>query len=228
MKKRNGQAFITTLISFLCLGTAGLVHGANIGTYDFSGGDPAGDNSTPTNTANVTFSPFTRVNVTTVAANNLFRSASWNLAAAPDTTEYVQFTITPAAGFVVSLERIEFDLARSIDKFTPSEKEGPQFGEVQIFQGLSLTPVASQSFTPVVPSQHVYFDFADFTSLDGEPITVRFYAWAAGHKDGWMDIDNVTVEGSVSPIPEPSAATMMSLGILLFLVNSAMRHRRKH
>lgn len=197
---------------------------ATLGTYTFPGPDPGGDTNSPTAT-NLTFSPFTRLNVVSEAVSDLFRSRSWTTAGVQDTGEYVQFTVQPAIGFTLTLTDIRFDLKRSVDKASPGEKDGPLNVQVQIFEGVSLTLKGTQNYSATGVSQNLLFDFPDFTTLDGEVVTVRLYGWNAGHANGWLDLDSVAVNGSTAPIPEPSTAALLSYGFLLFFATTALRRR---
>ena len=132
-----------------------------LGTYTFAGSDPGGDLLVPTAT-NLTFSPFTRVNLQAEGAPDAFRSSLWTAGGSRDTGEYVEFILTPATGHV-----------------------------------------------------------PDFTTLGGERVTVRLFGWNAGHQNGRLDQNNVTVEGSVSLVPEPSPALLFCGGVLLFMMRCA-------
>lgn len=214
------SAGIAVLACFL----AGMVNGQTLGTYTFAGADPAGELAVPTAT-NLNFTPFDRVNVSPVSVSDLFRSDGWTTANAQDAGEFVAFVITPAPAYRLSLTSLSFEVRRSVNKASPSEKDGPLSGQVQILQGLSLTPVDSQDFSPLGVWQNVVVSFTDFTTLDGESVTIRLYGWNSGHNNGWLDFDNVTLEGSVLQTPEPSPAVLISCGILLFFLRCRL-HRR--
>jgi hypothetical protein len=96
-------------------------------------------------------------------------------------------------------------------------------GQVQVFRGVSLDLVQSQDFTPSDFWQTVQVDILDFTTTDGEIVTVRFYGWNSGGWLGMLDFDNVTLEGLVAPAPEPSPATLMLVGMMMFLGRCVLR-----
>ncbi len=208
-------------VAWLTISTAS---GATLGTYTFPGPDPAGDTNTPA-AANLTFTPFSRVNVSALSVSELFESANWTLAAAQDLGEYFQFTITPAAGYSLNLTTLSFDVQRSVDKRTAGEKDGPLNGQVRIYNGVSLTLADSQNFSPVGVWQNVGVNFTNVTTADGETVTIRFYGWGSAHQNGWLAFDNVTFEGAVSPVPEPSPIVLVSGGFLLFLARCVVRRR---
>jgi len=193
-----------------------------LGSFTFPGADPAGDTNTPVIT-NLTLSPLERVNLLSESVNDLFRSKDWTTGAALNTAEYVQFTIQPAASHILSLTDLSFDVKRSLDKASPAEKDGPLNAQVQIFQGVSLTPKGSMDFSPTEAWQPIVFKFVEFTALNGETVTVRLYGWNAGHNNGWLDFDNLTINGSVSAVPEPSPVILFSCGLLMFIARCALR-----
>jgi hypothetical protein len=194
--------------------------GQDLGTYTFDGAD--GDTNTPFST-NLTFTPFSRVNVGAVSVTDLFRVDDWTTTGAQDTFEYVEFAVTPDPGYILSLTTLSFDVQRSVDKRTPGEKDGPLLGQVQVFQGVGLALVDSQDFSLGGTTQSVTVNFLDFTTLEAETVTFRIYGWDAGHRNGWLDLDNITLGGTVRQAPEPSPATLMLVGVMLFLGRCVLR-----
>jgi len=186
---------------------------AAVGTYDFTGGDA----SFPT-APNATFSPFTRANVAGGTVTGWFASGQWNNTGTIDTTEYVQFTLTPNSGYYLSLQNITFD------NIIDTGNKGPKNGRVEIFLGTGLASMGSLTFTPSTTSANINFNFADFTTLNNEGVTIRFYGWNAlnSGNDAQLNFDNVVINGSVNPVPEP---VNVALGIFggVFLVVIAGR-----
>ncbi len=175
---------------------------ALLGTYTFAGADPAGDASVPS-AANMTFGGFSRVNVTASAVNDVFRRSAWTTGGARDTTEYVQFTLTPSLGHSLNLANITFD------EFGNNQR--PRNGFVEIFLGTGLTSMGTQAFSPATSSANVNFDFSDFTTGNNEVVTIRFYGWNASNGGGQLSFDNVAINGSVlTAVPEP---INMALGV---------------
>ena len=209
-----------TVVTALLMGVA--AGAAPIGVYTFPGADPGGDAAVPVVT-NVTFTPFNPVNVNPVSVSDLYRLESWTTTIAQNTAEYAQFTVTPAPGFRLNVTSLSFDVVRSVDKASPGQKDGPLFGQVRVFQGVGLTLVGSQNFSPVGVWQTVTLNLGSLTTANGEGLTVRFYGWASGHQNGWMSFDNVALNGAVESLPEPSPFALLSCGLMVFLSRWAVR-----
>jgi hypothetical protein len=216
--KSNLLAYTGTFLMICAV--AWTATGQDLGTYTFDGAD--GDTNTPTAT-NLTFTPFSRVNIAAVSVSDLFLSDDWSTAGAQNTSEYVEFTVTPDSGYTLELTGLSFDVERSVNKRTAGEKDGPLQGQVQILQGAGLTLVGSQNFNPSGTPLNVTVNSFNFTTLDGETVTFRIYGWASGHKNGWLGLDNFTLEGVVMLAPEPSPATLMLVGVMLFVGRCALR-----
>jgi len=193
-----------------------------LGTYTFSGGDPGGDTNAPSAT-NLVFTPYTQVNLAPVSITDLLRISDWTTTAGLDSGEFVEFTVQPVSGYTLTLTDITFDVQRSVNKANPGEKDGPLNAQIEILQGVSLTVRGSMSFNPQGVWQTVSYDFPDFTVPEGETVALRFYGWNAGHNHGWMDFDNIVLNGSVAIIPEPSPASLTSWGVLLGFARCALR-----
>lgn len=83
--------------------------------YEFAG-TSTGDNQFNAVTAqpsNAVFSNFTRTNVDWNAGANVFNSKTWNTGSTIDLGEYVEFTITPSACYVLNLTSITFSYQKS-------------------------------------------------------------------------------------------------------------------
>jgi hypothetical protein len=181
--------------------------GVLTGSYTFPGADPGGDATVPTQ-ANMTYGGFSRANVSSVILSDVFASSAWS-SGGRDTTEYVQFILTPSPGYYLNLQHITFDSYISAAK-------APTSGQVEIFLGTGLTSMGSQTFTP--GNTGVNFDFTDFDTANNQAVTIRFYGWGANSSgQGEMNFDNVAVFGNVNPVPEP---VNVALGIFggVFLV----------
>ena len=175
------------------------------GTYTFTGNDPAGDAAVPSQ-ANMTYGAFSRTVVTAVSLANVFASTDWSQNTSIDTAQYVQFTLTPNTGFSLSLQSITFDNVKTTG--------GPTSAQVQIFLGATLISKGSQAFTPGTTTANVNFDFTDFVTANHEAVTVRFYAWNdSGNNNPSLSFDNVVINGSVNPVPEPVNVALVVFGL---------------
>lgn len=212
MTKILGQ--LASLVVLLPGLFAATTNAQTLTAYTFDGGDPVGDLDTPVLT-NATVTPFSRTNIVAVSAPDVFRSEEWTLGALQDASQFIAFTVTPSPTYAVSLTALSFDVRRSVDKATPAEKEGPLLGEVRVFQGTSLTLVTSQDFVPTGEWQTISLDFTGFTPQADAPITVRFYAWDAGHHNGWLDLDNIILQGTIDQVPEPRPGLLVLAGLFL-------------
>jgi hypothetical protein len=171
----------------------------------------------------VTFSAFARQNVTAATVSGVFRSDDWNLTGTFANNEYVQFTLTPASGYALTMQSITFDVQRSAGG---ANQYGPRLIQVSIFRGIlspgsgdGNTPQASGTWTlPTSPTDvssltGQTFDFTDFTTTVGQGVTVRFYGWDAKNKNDWLQFDNVAVNG-IAAVPEPANVALACFGLL--------------
>jgi hypothetical protein len=126
----------------------------------------------------------------------------------------VEFTVGPESNCSLGLTSLSFDVKRSVDKASAGEKGGPEKGLVEISYGSTTT---SESFVLDGSLQTWLVDLPDILITSGEVATIRYSAWDAGHKHGWIDLDNITVGGSVTVIPEPNGFALLGSGLLVFM-----------
>jgi hypothetical protein len=142
-----------------------------------------------------TFGDFTRTNVDPAGGGNVFNSSNWNQGVTIDTTEYVGFSITSDAGFVINLTSLTFDARRSAT--------GPPNAEVALFLNGSSTAYATLDFVPTAVLGPVTFDFTDLTDADNvTSATFRFYGWTALGSGGQLQFGNVATNGAIGAVPE--------------------------
>jgi len=215
---------VSCLVSLAALTLfAGNATAAVLGTYDFTGTGTTGDNSAPT-AANVSFGAFSRVGVNAAGVDNQFGSSGWTVGGTPNVNEYVQFVVTPAAGFSLNVEQLSFQVQR-LDSLGGLLGAAPTSGQVSIFKNSNLgTAVATQTFTPAGTLSSVAFDFADFNSGVGQGVTVRFYGWNAaagifGINLGQLNFDSVAFSATVVPVPEPVNVALGVFGAVIGFVS---------
>jgi hypothetical protein len=212
----------------LCLAGALLLAGhpavraSVIYLYDFPGDPGSGLAVDQTNLqpSGATFSDFTRTNVTATAGGNVFNSSNWNQGVAIDTAEYVGFSITSAAGFVLNLTSLTFDARRSAT--------GPPNAEVALFLNGSSTAYATLDFVPTAILGPVTFDFTDLTDADNvTSATFHFYGWTALGSGGQLEFGNVSTNGTISNLPEGPVAWPIFVLLGCVFIENLRRWRRQ-
>jgi hypothetical protein len=190
---------------------------AVLGTYDFAGTGTTGDNAAPT-AANVTFGSFTRVGVNSASVSDQFGSSGWTTGGTRNVNEYVQFVVTPGAGFSLNVEQLSFQV-QGVDSLGGFLGAAPTSGQVSIFRNSNLgTAVETQTFTPSATLSSVTFNFTDFNSGVGDGVTVRFYGWNAqagifGLNLGQLNFDSVAFSATV--VPEPVNVALGVFGTII-------------
>ncbi|WP_442485460.1 hypothetical protein [Aeoliella sp. SH292] len=180
--KRNLATSATAIAALVLVGTA-VSHATPILPYEFT----STHTEVPTQTG-LTYSALTRTNLSFSTSPGTFNSGGWNLASEVDTTEYVEFTLTPETGYELNLTQISFDSQRS--------NTGPVFGEVRYSvdgyaSGLTYTT------TPLTEALgNNIWDFPDVYNAT-TPVTFRFYGYGATGSLGTLKFDNVAVTGEV-------------------------------
>src|SRR5438105_3000664 len=99
------KVFIITLV-FGCYAKFGLAQ-TQLGIYQFTGASatcPNTNNNVTSQPANATFSAFTNTNGQCVTSATVFNNDHWN----NSTGAYNQFTITPNAGYGLTLTSVAF------------------------------------------------------------------------------------------------------------------------
>ncbi len=224
LKRMNGSVKASTLRAVSCLVAlasltlfAGNARAAVLGTYDFDGTGNTGDNSAPT-AANVTFGSFSRAGVNAPGVNDQFGSSGWTIGGTRDVNEYVQFVVTPAAGFSLNVEQMSFQVQR-LDSVGGLLGAAPTSGQVSIFKNSDLVnAMATQTFTPSTTLSSVAFNFTDFNSGVGQGVTVRFYGWNAtagifGLNFGQLNFDSLAFSATV--VPEPVNVALGVFGAVI-------------
>jgi hypothetical protein len=153
---------------------------------------------------------FTSTNFTTSAPPNtpaIADSGSWS-AATP--TKYFSFTITPDAGFQANITGISFDYRQTS---TGAANFQIDLGsQTNAASGTFLRDSSWYSITPTMTA-------ASF----GDTTEIRIYGYGGG--TGSFAIDQVTLYGSMSAIPEPS--TYAAIAGAISLVGAMLRRRRQ-
>lgn len=169
-----------------------------LGTYNFNtavaGTCPNLFNNVAAQPANATFSSFTNTNATCVASTTAYVTRDWNRTTTIDLTEYNQFTITPAAGYLQTLTALSFTHSVSTAGVAPG---------TAWYLRSSLDGYASNISTGITTTTNtttnVSLPASSFQNIGA--VTFRFYITnIKGNNDTWSN-DNLTVTGTVNSKP---------------------------
>ena len=205
---------ICLLISFGALKASAALASYTFGT----------ESSVPT-VANLTFGQFTRVNLSldSTPVTGEFGSSAWTAAGSINTAEYVSFTIQPAANHQFTFTDLALDVVSS-QKKGGANHGGATRMDIRIFSLDGITQLAAfgtQSLPANDTTTHKTWDFSDLTTSSG--FTVRIYGWKAEDSIGSLSFDNVDINGSVTPVPEPAN---VALGIFAVIATGVALSRR--
>jgi uncharacterized repeat protein (TIGR02543 family) len=199
-KKYKVPGSVKTVLLFLMLIAFSKSRGQAILTFDFAGA--AGNEATyasSTNNANINSSTITRSGLTAAANGDRFGSTNFPTSASIDLTKYIEFTVTPLAGFQVSITSVVFLYQRS--------GTGPlTFALRSSLDSYTSNLGGALAGTDVTSTQTFNFSFSTLTPSCGSPVTFRLYAYAAeatggtgGPEDGGNTTNkDIVVNGSVS------------------------------
>lgn len=145
--------------------------------------------------------------------------------------DYFKLTLTPTAGNSITLSSISFDLFAATAG--PSARQVYLFADKTGFAGGSeLFSAGTQSGSPFIPyntasaGQNFSIDLSGFSTLANitDSVTFRFYTQTPTASQG-MAFDDITINGTATAVPEPSAFAFCGLGVLALL--TVTRHRRQ-
>ena len=145
--------------------------------------------------------------------------------------DYFKLTLAPTAGNSITLSSLSFDVFAATAG--PSARQIYLFSDKTGFAGGSeLFSGGTQSGSPLIPyntasaGQNFSIDLsgnAAFANIT-DSVTFRFYTQTPTASQG-MAFDDITINGTVSAVPEPSSFVFFGLGILAFL--RVAHHRRQ-
>lgn len=170
--------------------------GAQLAQYTFTGNNCATPvHSVVAQPTNATFSDYTADSVNCATAADVFNYNGWNNSATVDSTEFYQFSITPANCYELALTQLTFTHRGSNGAGTPFvhvrsslDNFAADFYTVQI-----ATPGLAQ--TENVPLT------GPFTSITG-PVTFRFYLTGTVGTTTTYRHDNVSVYGAINALQQ--------------------------
>jgi hypothetical protein len=160
---------------------------------------------------------------------NAFDASGWTTGASASLGSSMFFTLTPAANYALTITGIAFD-------YRP-QGSGPQEIGVRVEVGGGspslFVPLNNDDNSPGTLPADTYKTWATYSragtlnSSAGEAVTLFLTGFDSQNSGKSMSIDNISVNGTVTVVPEPS-----SLGqTLIFLALSALcvtwRYRRE-
>jgi hypothetical protein len=217
----------SALTAMLLAASAATSH-AQILVYAFNTGSPATATVSPTSIAAHTFgSVFSSVDAGTTSDSSPVSSGysgssgsfhfvdnNWN-SAAPG-SNFFQFTITPDAGYEVSVSSLSFGYRRT--------STGPTSYTVRSSVDGYSADLGAGSLTGTDVWSGISAAFPEETS--SSLVTFRIYASDASSASGTLRIDDVKLFGTVSAIPEPSIYAL-AVGLATLGIVGVRRWRRR-
>ena len=234
------------------IGAASYVSADVLAQYDFTLGTSSTDtNLQSTAGAFTNGAGFTGSIVTTqgsTAGNPSYGTSQQNGASGVDATttalaitnnEYFSFTITPNAGLVLNLDSISFSMQVGITLTTATQDT--TYALFSSVNGFSIGSVISSntytensdgnastsSLDSFVNTGTIALTGSAYDNVTGQ-VEFRIYLSDGGSNNAapLIKIDDVILNGTTAPIPEPSTYAMMGLGAAMLV--GIQRFRRKN
>ena len=163
-----------------------------IATYTIAG---SGNDVTSLNAsakdANVTVSPLTKVGITSTSSSGNFRGNQWPAANALDESKRIEFTVTPDAGFALSLTSLTYGVG--------SSNTGPATYEWRSSVDNFAAPIGSsfsKTSAPAGSSLNLGTAFSNVTSA----VTFRLFGYSASGASGTGGLaGDLVINGTVAP-----------------------------
>lgn len=205
----RNHTYFSAILAFVLLLSCSLSSNAQILTFEFSAlaGDEATANSNY-NDANLSSSTISRGAGLTASTNaNRFNATSWatgSIANAVTGNDYMEFTITPNAGYQFSVSSIVIQLQRSATGNTVLALRSS-------VDGYATDLDAQKAVTDNTTTQTFTFTFAQANSTSA--VTYRLYSYAeattgTGGPGDYVPGDDIIVNGTVTPnTPTPTLTT---------------------
>lgn len=206
----------TTLLTLLIAATVASASAVPLVTYSFSGAVGSEVNfAADGQPANATASPMTRGSgLTASAAADTFSASAWTIGSSLDVNDYYAFSLTPVAGFTLTLTQLVLDERRS---GTGIRNWSVRSSLDSFASDLGLFSVPDDTLTRTFQTINLTAAFADLASA----LEFRVYGYAAETAAGTWRIDNVKIEGSTKQVtntgqvPDTGAtALLLSIPVL--------------
>ncbi len=227
------------LLALLLVGTVCYSHAQSFtGSYVLVGNsnDVPSLNYNGTDVPNLTEGPLTKVGITSSSSADNFRGTNWPTASAFDPAKYIQFTLTPEAGYRLSLTSVTFGVGRSgtgttssqwrssIDSFASTISTYTTVASgLTNSSGVLTNPDSNSSWTGNV----LNLSGASYQNLTST-VTFRLYLGSAEGTTGTAGLQgDLGFAGSLVVIPEPHEYALMLAGLLgLVIVLRRVRSAR--
>jgi MYXO-CTERM domain-containing protein len=196
---------------------------------------------------NVVFSNFSASGVGAASnAGGVFSFTTWTTGATNgsntftggrDATDYFQFTVTPSAGFNLTLASLTFSAGRtstgarqfsirsSLDGFATNLTASVTDANMSVV-GSNVFQFSDNATTSIFGGDKITLGGTAFTNVSA-PITFRIYAYNAESGAGAFRIDDFSINGSasLSAVPEPASTAAAIGGVALLAAWRRRRHR---
>lgn len=169
-------------------------------TFTAASGCPTGDNNVITITGASLSSVGRGTGVSCNATANVFNSSFTATGGSIDLNKYIDFTVTAAGGYDVTLTSINYGRQRSAT--------GPTNSRIaHNFSGNYTTDFLDDATVPTSIAA-LTWDFTDFTITSGNSVTFRIYGW--NNTGGTLRIDDLNIFGSVAASAGNAATVSVS------------------
>lgn len=217
----------------------GVARGAVLAKYDFTGGSGPGFASVDAD-PNSTAGAFTRTFfaedfrpdefVGNPPPSYLLQPSSTTVDAAKQSGAYLLHTLTPAPGYAVNLQSMSID----VSAFLFLNDVASYAGQVAVFTSLDgfVDPIyftfatdttADLATTPWFTFNNTALASNPLLQNVTGPVEFRYHAWSNNITKGFFFVDNITLSGTSSAIPEPG-----SMLVLCATFPVLLRHHRRH
>jgi hypothetical protein len=185
-----------------------------LGTYSFTGSDPAGDADTPglngTAVPDLAYTAFARTGLVVKNSKDEYASYGYTTAAAIDTGQYAAFTLSVAPGFALELASISYTAIRT--------NNGPLRGAIRSsFEGYAAGSGTGSTWSTTLGGPNTInntWAFDPYVSGSGGSATFRFYGYDAERDNpgATLAIDEVTINGDVVALAQMQATVTAPSG----------------
>lgn len=165
-----------------------------------------------------------------ITAPSTFAETGTDAASALSVAGYVYLTLTPVSGNAISITSLSFDVYAATGTTTSfrqlyvfSDKTGYASGS-ELFTGSSAPASANLIPFNTSPPKNFSIDLSGNSSFANitDSITFRLYTQTPTAAQS-LAFDNITVNGTVIPVPEPATYAFLGLGFFALLATRCFR-----